>query len=259
MRDFFISYNKADKSWAQWIAWTLEEAGYSVFLQAWDFQPGSNFVLEMQRAAAQTEKTMAVLSEDYLNSGFTQPEWAAAFASDPQGLKRALIPVRVRECKPTGMLASVVYIDLVGLPEEDARIAVLGALSERAKPAHAPVYPGQTERVAPHSTEFPGSAASAPLSASLSHAVDAVVGAPELHGKRLSPSERVRLMQSLNSIPTQQFNMLIFALNPPPGIIPPMPAPQGDRTFTLLSWAESATGCGLVPLQQLMNELQNPT
>lgn len=49
MKDFFISYNKADRTWAEWIAWQLEEARYSVVVQAWDFRPGSNFVLEMQR------------------------------------------------------------------------------------------------------------------------------------------------------------------------------------------------------------------
>jgi hypothetical protein len=49
-RFFFISYNKADRTWAEWIAWQLKEARYSVHLQAWDFRPGSNFVLKMQRA-----------------------------------------------------------------------------------------------------------------------------------------------------------------------------------------------------------------
>ena len=36
-KDFFISHNKADKAWAEWIAWELEAAGYSTILQAWDF------------------------------------------------------------------------------------------------------------------------------------------------------------------------------------------------------------------------------
>jgi hypothetical protein len=40
MKDFFVSYNKADKSWAEWIAWQLEEAGYSTVLQGWDFRAG---------------------------------------------------------------------------------------------------------------------------------------------------------------------------------------------------------------------------
>ena len=40
MKDFFISYHKADKNWTEWSAWTLEEAEYSVVIQAWNFRPG---------------------------------------------------------------------------------------------------------------------------------------------------------------------------------------------------------------------------
>lgn len=142
MIDFFISYNRADKQWAEWIAWTLEEAGYSVVIQAWDFRPGGNFVLDMQRAAAESQKTIAVLSESYLKSSFTQPEWAAAFASDPESLERKLLPVRVKECKPEGMLRPLVYVDLVGLSSVDAKQALLDSLAQRAKPEHPPAFPG---------------------------------------------------------------------------------------------------------------------
>ena len=116
-RDFFISYNKQDQHWAEWLAWTLEEAGYTVVLQAWDFRPGSNSVLDVQRATAECEKTIAVLSEPYLKAAYTQSEWAAAFASDPQGLQRTLMPVRVGECEPEGLLKQIVYVDLVGVTE----------------------------------------------------------------------------------------------------------------------------------------------
>src|SRR5690242_12359487 len=115
MKDFFISYTKADKAWAEWIAWALEEAGYSVTIQAWDFRPGGNFALEMQRAASGTDKTIAVLSPHYLQAAYTEAEWAAAFAKDPQGKDRKLIPLRVKECKPEGILAPLIYADLVGL------------------------------------------------------------------------------------------------------------------------------------------------
>ena len=40
MKDFFISYNKADLAWAEWIAWQLEEADYTTEIQAWDSQFG---------------------------------------------------------------------------------------------------------------------------------------------------------------------------------------------------------------------------
>jgi hypothetical protein len=133
-KDFFISYNKADRQWAEWIAWTLEESGYTVVIQAWDFRPGGNFVLEMQKAALAAQKTIAVVSEDYLKSAFTQPEWAAAFAQDPQGQKGTLIPVRVQPCKLSGLLAPIIYVDLLNLEAEAAQETLLQALAERAKP-----------------------------------------------------------------------------------------------------------------------------
>jgi TIR domain len=155
-KDFFISYNKADRQWAEWIGWTLEEAGYTVIIQAWDFRPGGNFVLEMQKAVVGTQKTIAVLSEDYLNAEFTQPEWAAAFARDSEGLERTLIPIRIKTCKPQGLLKPIVYVDLIGLSEEDARQATLDAMKERAKPPIKPKFPG-THSQGINSVEFPGS------------------------------------------------------------------------------------------------------
>lgn len=143
MADFFISYNKSDRGWAEWIGWQLEEAGYTVILQAWDFRPGGNFALDMQRAAAESERTIAVLSPDYLASLFTAPEWAAAFAQDPTGEKGLLLPVRARACDPKGLLPQIVYIDLVGVDEKTAIERLLTGVSrERAKPAVAPPFPG---------------------------------------------------------------------------------------------------------------------
>lgn len=65
MKDFFISYNRADRQGAEWIAWQLEESDYTTVLQAWDFRPGANFALEMHRASTEAERTIAVLSPAY--------------------------------------------------------------------------------------------------------------------------------------------------------------------------------------------------
>lgn len=105
-RDFFISYNKDDKSWAKWIAGTLEENGYTTCIQAWDFSPGNNFVLEMQKALKVCKRSIVVLSQSYLNSDYCLPEWAALFIKDPLGQKKSLIPVRVDEKKPEKVFRS---------------------------------------------------------------------------------------------------------------------------------------------------------
>ena len=139
MRDFLISYNKADLQWAEWIAQQLDDAGYSTIYQQRDFRPGSNFVIEMQRAIAETERTLALLSPDYLAARYTHPEWAAAFAKDPTGEKGILVPVRVGECELEGLLAQIVYIDLVGRSKAAAKELLLaGVKRERAKPDGEP-------------------------------------------------------------------------------------------------------------------------
>jgi hypothetical protein len=140
--DVFVSYNRADRGWAEWIAWALEEAGYSVKVQVWDFRPGGNFVLAMQEAT-RARHTRAVLSPSYLAAEYTQPEWAAAFARDPQGKERTLIPVRVQKCQLDGLLGQIIYADLVGLDEETARATLLGAFAERGKPPTQPLFPGK--------------------------------------------------------------------------------------------------------------------
>jgi hypothetical protein len=111
-RDFFISYNREDRDWAEWVAWQLESAGYLTYLQDWDFPPGESFVQNMHDAVINSRRMIAVLSPTYLTSGFTSLEWEACIAKDPSGA--LLVPVRVRPCRPDGLLAVFAYIDLVG-------------------------------------------------------------------------------------------------------------------------------------------------
>ena len=87
MKDFFISYNQADRYWAEWVAWQLEAVGHTTVVQAWDFRSGSNFALEMHLATQEANRTIAILSPDSLDSPFTMAEWAAAFATDPSARK----------------------------------------------------------------------------------------------------------------------------------------------------------------------------
>ncbi|HLM55911.1 MAG TPA: FxSxx-COOH system tetratricopeptide repeat protein [Pyrinomonadaceae bacterium] len=156
-KDFLISFNRADRAWAAWIAWQLEEAGLTTVFQDWDFRPGGNFVLDMHAAAARAERTVAVLSPDFLASEFTAPEWAAAFSQDPTGEKGTLLPVRVRECDPQGLLGQIVYVDLVGLNEAAARSALLaGVRRGRAKPDEGPEFPSDAPRSVERRPHFPG-------------------------------------------------------------------------------------------------------
>lgn len=138
----FVSYSHRDRPWAEWIAWQLEQAHFDVIIQAWDFRAGTNFVLNMQAAVQAADRTLLVVSPDYLKSAFAAPEWAAGFALDPGGMEGRLLPVRVRECRPPGLLAQLVYVDLVGLKPEAAREKLLNAVQgHRLKPDLPPLFP----------------------------------------------------------------------------------------------------------------------
>ncbi len=145
-KDFFVSYTATDRRWAVWIAWELEEAGYSVLVQEWDFVPGSNWQMGMEQGVTDCDRTIAVLSPSYLKTVYGRQEWQAAQAADPTGFARRLVPVRVTSCTPQGLLASVVFVDLVGLTGEQARVRLLTGIREacrgRAKPPAPPRFPG---------------------------------------------------------------------------------------------------------------------
>jgi len=112
--DFFVSYTGSDRAWAQWIAWQLEADGYQVVFQGWDFMPGYDWAHGMQRATTTAERLVVVLSAAYLQSGHGEAEWRAFYAKDPSGEHGFLLPVRVSDVEPPGLLKTRTYVDLVG-------------------------------------------------------------------------------------------------------------------------------------------------
>ena len=150
--DVFVSYTQADRPWAEWIAWVLEDAGFSTVIQAWDFAAGDNFVAGMQQVSAEARRTIAVLSPEYMDSRWGEWEWTSALA------QKRLVPVRVREFDPAGLLNVTVYVDLVGFEEQAARERLIAEIERdggRAKPAHQPAFPGGAVAMAP-APRFPG-------------------------------------------------------------------------------------------------------
>ena len=134
----FVSYSPADERWATWMAWELEAAGYRTMLQAWDFVPGTNFIDFMDRGLSEAAAVVAVLSRHYVNSTYGRLEWQAALRAEPGNPAGRLVTVRVEDCPLEGLLATITYIDLVGVTDpHQARERLLDrighALAGRAK------------------------------------------------------------------------------------------------------------------------------
>jgi hypothetical protein len=151
---FFISYTGADVAWAEWVAQTLEDAGYQTVLQAWDFRPGDNFIQRMDQALAEADRVVAVLSPAYFASEYTRDEWTAALIR-ARGEDDRLLPVRIEAVELPPLLANRVYLDLVDLEEQAAAERLLaGVQPGRAKPEGRRRFPGGQAR--PGGVSFPG-------------------------------------------------------------------------------------------------------
>ena len=120
MADFFVSYNRADADWAQWIAWEVEEAGYSVVIQAWDFLYGQDFSQRMDRTLQQALRLIAVVSPGWLASKHSSAEWREYYRLDPSAESALILPVVVQPSVVRGLLGGYVRVDLTRAADEVA-------------------------------------------------------------------------------------------------------------------------------------------
>ncbi|HLK95736.1 MAG TPA: FxSxx-COOH system tetratricopeptide repeat protein, partial [Nocardioidaceae bacterium] len=137
--DFFISHAGRDTAWAEWLAWQLQQAGYRVELDVWDWAPGEDFVARMQSALESADRLLAVCSEAYFASAFGGAELRAAFAGSAADEGR-IVPVLVEPVTLPALYASLIRLDLTDL-DEAAAAARLRARLTRARPTGPPPFP----------------------------------------------------------------------------------------------------------------------
>lgn len=128
MKDFFISYTSADSKAATWVAETLEKSGHSVVIQAWDFRPGDNLVANINNALSECQKLIVILSENYLKSGWCEAEWTTKFAEQVKLKECRIIPIKVSPVNLTGLLSSLIYIDIVDKSEDESKSLILAGI-----------------------------------------------------------------------------------------------------------------------------------
>ena len=138
--DFFISHAGRDTAWAEWLGWQLQEAGYSVELDVWDWAPGEDFVARMQAALERADRLLAVCTEAYFASVFGGAEMRAAFAAHRMAAAGRIVPVLVEPVTVPALYAPLIHLDLTGL-DEAAAAAHLRARLAGLRPTGPPPFP----------------------------------------------------------------------------------------------------------------------
>jgi tetratricopeptide (TPR) repeat protein len=137
--DFFLSRRGSVAAVAQEVADVLAAADYKVIVQDYDIPLGASFVEAMHEAVKNSRDLIILFTGDYEKSPYTRKEFTSFEAErlrDEQD--RHIVVLRCDDAPLRGLLADVVYQDLVGVAEPGERKRRILAAAERRSSAERP-------------------------------------------------------------------------------------------------------------------------
>jgi hypothetical protein len=148
----FISHAGVDTGWAEWAAWHLDQAGYDVELDAWDWPAGDSFVHRMNEAMDRAAVVVALWSPAYFEATrFTGDEWMSLVAG--RGLGRAgekrLVPIWVADPAIVAVPATLRHLIAVRVDGPDDAAMERALISAVTGPQRPTVPPARPKGTAP--------------------------------------------------------------------------------------------------------------
>lgn len=137
--DFFLSRRGSVGEIAQEVADVLTERGYKIIVQDYDFRLGDSVIERMHEGVKNARDLIILHTRDYEQSPYTRKEFTSFEAlrlRDPE--KRHSVILRCDDAPPEGLLADVIYQDLVGVEDREERKRRIIAAAERQSQATTP-------------------------------------------------------------------------------------------------------------------------
>ena len=139
--DVFISYSHKDKDWVRnWLLPKLEAARVSYCIDDDHFDIGVAALINMERAVERSRKTLLVLSDNWVDSEYTNFEALLLQTEDPIGLRQTFLPLKLDDCKLSRRLGIFTYADFQTLAAQKRNIrrVVAQILEGKPQPTHRP-------------------------------------------------------------------------------------------------------------------------
>ena len=145
----FISYSILDKRWVRGELLTrIERAGLEAFIDFRDFTRGAPSIKEMERGVRECDKTLLVLTPNYVKSEWAEFENIMAQTLSPSNQDLRLIPLLKAKCEKPLRIAAFTHIDFTD--DADHELAWNQLLASLQAPTasrrHAAVMPTQHDR-----------------------------------------------------------------------------------------------------------------
>ena len=121
--DVFISYSHFDRPWVKdELLPRLEQAGLKVCIDDHDFLYGRASQLNMEEAAKNSRHTIAVVTQNWVDSDWSQFEALTTTLKDPVGRARRLIPLLREDCALPERIQFLSYADFRVVDEQKWRL-----------------------------------------------------------------------------------------------------------------------------------------
>ncbi len=117
--DVFISYSHLDRAWVEdQLLPRLEKANLKVCIDYRDFKYGLASQINMEEAAKDSRHTIAVLTQNWVNSEWSQFETLITTLRDPIGRLQRLIPLLREDCSLPERIEFRTYADFREVNEQ---------------------------------------------------------------------------------------------------------------------------------------------
>ncbi|UCH96381.1 MAG: HEAT repeat domain-containing protein [Candidatus Aminicenantes bacterium] len=137
--DFFITYHHNDELAARWIAGVLKEVPFSILMDSWDFLPGQNPIEKVEHMTTISNSVLVLISERFIQEVGDAVSWKAVIEKFSSGGTKAVMLLRIDSCEVEKVLGAVIYTNLFGMKEAEARKRLLTAVGSATADEKEPV------------------------------------------------------------------------------------------------------------------------
>jgi HEAT repeat protein/predicted MPP superfamily phosphohydrolase/energy-coupling factor transporter ATP-binding protein EcfA2 len=130
--DFFITYHHDDELAARWIADILLKVPFSLFMESWDFLPGTQPLEKIDYMLTHSCTAAVLVSRRWLRVGVEPGTRQTVIHKYPGPGAPALLLLRIDSCDLQQALGTVAYTDLYGIKAGEAANRLLKAAGAAA-------------------------------------------------------------------------------------------------------------------------------
>jgi TIR domain len=129
--DAFISYSHKDKTWVDALVKSLEGHGLRIHIDSEHFEAGLASLDNMAAGIERAQRTVVILTPNWVESPWAQLEGAMSARTDPAGWYGRLVPILRAKCEPPAWLSMRSWWDFIDDDRASNQIAKLARLLRR--------------------------------------------------------------------------------------------------------------------------------